>query len=76
MQHDTTMTDGERRVSVQQFHVFALTCRGTSLQVVRRLPEGFGFEAWQQLCKEVEPRLLSRFQGMLQAILSPTTNDD
>ena len=40
------------------------------------MPEGFGFEAWKQLCKEFEPRLPSRFQGMLQAILSPTTTDD
>ena len=29
----------------------------------------------KQLCKEFEPRLPSRFQAMLQAILSPTTTD-
>ena len=51
-------------------------CFATSLQVLRRVPEGFGFEAWKQLCKEFEPRLPSRFQAMLQAISSPTTTDD
>ena len=51
---NTTMTDGERRLSIQR---------------LRRVPEGFLF------CKEFEPRLPSRFQGMLQAILSPTTTD-
>ena len=71
-----SMTEAERRLSVQLFYVLALTCKGKSLQVVRRVPEGFGFEAWKQLCREFEPRLPSRFQGMLQALLSPTTTDD
>ena len=73
---NTTITDGESRLSVQLFYVLALTCRGKSLQAVGRVPEAFGFEAWKQLCKEFEPRLTSRFQGMLQAISSPTTTDD
>ena len=73
---NSSMTEGERRLSVQLFYVLALTCRGKSLQVVRRVPEGFGFEAWKQLCREFEPRLPSRFQGMLQALLSPTRTDD
>ena len=66
----------ERRLSIQLLYVLALTCRGKALQVVRRVPEGFGFEAWKQLCRKFEPRLPSRFQGMLQALLSPTRVDD
>ena len=73
---NTSMTEVERRFSVELFYVLALTCRGKALQVVRRVPEGFGFEAWKQLCREFEPRLPSRFQGMLQALLSPTRMDD
>ena len=73
---NTTMTDGERRLSTQLFYVLALTCRGKALQVVRRVPEGFGFEAWKQLCRDFEPRLPSGFQEMLQALLSPTRMDD
>ena len=58
---NTSMTEVERRLSIQLFHVLALTCRGKSLQEVTRVPEGFGFEAWKQLCRESEPRLPSRF---------------
>ena len=72
---NTSMTKGRRRLSIKLFHVFALTCRGKALQVVRRVPEGFGFEAWKQLCREFEPRLPSRFQGMLQALFAPTRVD-
>ena len=73
---NTSMTEGERRLSIQLFYVLALTCRGKALQVVRRVPEGFGFEAWKQLCREFEPCLPSRFQGMLQALLAQTRVDD
>ena len=48
------MTEG--RFSIQMFYVLALTCSGKALQVVRRVPEGFGFEAWKQLGRELEPR--------------------
>ena len=72
---NTSMTEVERRLSKPLFDVLALTCRGKALQVVRRVPEGFGFEAWKQLCREFEPRLPSRFQGVLQALLSPTTDN-
>ena len=44
--------------------------------MVRRVPEGFGFEAWKQLCREFEPCLRSRFLGMLPALLAPTRMDD
>ena len=73
---NTGMTDVERRLSVQLFYVLSLTCRGKALQVIRRVPEGFRFEAWKQLCGEFEPRLPSRFQGMLEALLSPTRMDN
>ena len=73
---NTSTTEVERQLSIQLFYVLALTCRGKALQVVRRVPAWFGFEAWKQLCREFEPRLPSRFQGMLQALLSPTRMDD
>ena len=73
---NTSMTEVERRLSIQLFYVLALTCRGKALQVARQVPERFGFEAWKQLCREFEPCLPSRSQGMLQALLSPTSLDD
>ena len=73
---NTSVTEGERRLSIHLFYELALTCRGKALQVVRRVPEGFCFDAWKQLCTEFEPRLPSRFQGMLQAPVAPTRVDD
>ena len=37
---NTSMTEVERRLSIQLFHVLALTCRGKALEVVRRITEG------------------------------------
>ena len=54
------MTELERRLSIQLFYVRALTCRGKALQVVRRVPEGFGFEAWKQLCRELSSVTIPR----------------
>ncbi|CAK0901850.1 unnamed protein product [Prorocentrum cordatum] len=65
-----------RRLSAQIFYVLALTCRGRALSVVQRAPEGWGIEAWRQLCIEFEPKLPSRFQGMLQQLLDPVRGPD
>ena len=73
---DTAMTKAERRPSAQAYRVLALTCREKALQVVQRVPRGFGFEAWRQLRKEFEPYLPVRSQGMLQALLSSTKSDE
>ena len=50
---NTSMTEGERRLSIQLLYVLALTCRGKALQVARRAPEGFGFEAWKTAVQRV-----------------------
>ena len=36
--------------------MLVLTCGDKALQVVQRVPRGFGFEAWRQLHEEFEPR--------------------
>ena len=46
---NTVMTREEKRFSAQAYCVFVLTCRGKALQVVQRVPRGFGFEACKQL---------------------------
>ena len=52
---NTSMTEAERRLSMQLFYVLALTCRGKALQVVRRVPEEFGFEAWNSCAESLSP---------------------
>ena len=54
---NTSMTEGERRLSIQLFYVLALTCRGKALQVVRRVPEGFGFRRAVQTIYQWESRV-------------------
>ena len=41
---NTVMTKAEKRFSAQAYCVLVLTCRGTALQVVQRVPRGFGFD--------------------------------
>ena len=70
---DNTVTKGaEKLSSAQAYCVLVLTCRGKALQVVQRVPTGFGFEAWKQLCGEFEPRP----RAMCQALLSPAKSDE
>merc|ERR1712194_547342 len=66
-----TMPESEIKVSTQIFYILAMTCKGRALSIVQRVREGFGAEVWRMMCREFEPRLPSRFQGMLQSILTP-----
>ena len=70
---NTVMTRAEKRRSAQAYCVLVLTCRGKALQVVQRVPRGFGFDAWKQLCEEFEPR---KSQGTCQALLSSAKSDE
>ena len=73
---NTVMTRAEKRFSAQAYCVLVLTCRGKALQVVQRVPRGFGFEAWKQLYEEFEPRPPVKSQEMCQALLSPAKSDE
>ena len=73
---NTVMTRAEKRFSAQAYCVLVLRCRGKAPQVVQRVPRGFGFEAWRQLCEEFEPRPQVKSQGMCQALLSPVKSDE
>ena len=73
---NTVMTRAEKRFSAQAYSVHVLTCKGKALQVVQRVPRGFGFEAWKQLYEELEPRPPAKSQGMYEALLSPAKSDE
>ena len=70
------MTKAEKRFSAQAYCVIVLTCRCKALQVVQRVPRGYGFEAWKQLYEEFEPRPPVKSQGMCQALLSPAKSEE
>ena len=69
-----TMMGRKRRLPIQLYCVITLTCRGRVSLAVRRV-FCFGFEAWKQLCREIEPWVSSRLQWMLQAPWPPTRTD-
>ena len=73
---NTVMTRSEKRFSAQACCVLVLTCKGKALQVVQRVPRGFGFEAWTQLYEEFEPRPPEKSQEMCRALLSPAKSDE
>ena len=73
---NTVMTRAEKRFSAYAYCVLVLTCRGKALQVIQRVPRGFGFEAWRQLCEELEPRPPAKSQEMCQAFLSPAKSGE
>ena len=72
----TAMTRAGKRFSAQAYCALVLICRGKALQVVQRVPRGFGFEAWKQLYEEFEPRPPVKSQEMCQALLSPAKSDE
>ena len=72
---NSVMTKAEQRFSAQAYCVLILTCRGKALQVVQRVPRGFGF-AWKKLYEEFEPRPPVKSQEMRQALLSPAKSDE
>jgi len=46
--------------------------RGTPLQIVRGISSGNGWEAWRQVCSEMEPQLASRRLAQLTHVLEPS----
>ena len=73
---NTTMTGAERRLSIRLYCVLALTFWKRALQVVQKVPKGYGFEAWRQLCTKFGQHPLVRSRGMLQALLSSTKSSE
>ena len=55
------MSVEERLLSEHMCYVLASSCRGRALSAAQRAPEGWGIEAWRQLCIEFEPKQPSRF---------------
>ena len=72
----TDRTAMTKRFSAQTYCVLILTCRDKALQVVQRVPRGFGFKAWKLLYEEFEPRPPVKSQEMRQALLSSTKSDE
>ncbi|CAK0854432.1 unnamed protein product [Prorocentrum cordatum] len=65
-----------RRVNTNLYYILALTCKSKAQGIVKSVPSGEGLEAWRLLCVEFEPKVPSRFSGMLDSILYPHVQDN
>ncbi|CAK0904052.1 unnamed protein product [Prorocentrum cordatum] len=58
-------------VNTNLYYILVLTCKDKAQGIVKSVAAGEGLEAWILLCVEFEPKVPSRFSGMLDAILYP-----
>ena len=66
--HDTM---GEQDVahSTSLYYVLSLLTDGEALDIVRNSPTNNGLECWRRMVVRWEPKVPSRFRGMLQGVL-------
>merc|ERR1712194_294863 len=62
---------GIGRWARQAYYQLAMTCRGTSLGLVKSVERNNGIEAWRRLFNRYEPDAGPRLQQMMARILQP-----
>ncbi len=63
-------TLGERQASEQLAFILVMICRGAALEQVVNAGPAEGAGAWRSLCRRFEPRVKTRFAGILLGILN------
>ena len=63
-------TPGEREASEQLAFILVMVCRGAALDQVVNAGPGEGLLAWRSLCRRFEPRVKTRFAGVLLGLLN------
>ncbi len=58
-------------LSMELYHLLALTVKGTAQSILRNAPRGNGLEDWRRLSPHYEPALAGGFVGLMQEILNP-----
>jgi hypothetical protein len=61
---------GERQASEQLAFILVMICRGAALDQVVNAGPAEGAGAWRSLCRRFEPRVKTRFAGILLGILN------
>eukprot|EP00959_Pyramimonas_sp_CCMP1952_P068838 1436668-Pyramimonas_sp.AAC.1 len=67
---NATMEPDEARLSTQLYYILVLTTSGPALTKCHNAGVNEGFEAWRQFVLEWEPRLRTRFVGLLMQLMS------
>ena len=68
--HDT-MGEQDIQYSTSLYYVLSLLTDGEALDIVRNSPTNNGLEVWRRMVMRWEPKVPSRFRGMLQGVLFP-----
>ena len=71
----TLGSDGSA-LSTQLYYILVMTTSGSALDKCHNAGVNEGFEAWRQFVKEWEPKLRTRFVGLLMNVLSYRFKDD
>ena len=58
------------------YHILVMTTAGAALEKCHNAGVNEGFEAWRQFVMEWEPKLRTRFVGLLMNVLSYQFRDD
>jgi hypothetical protein len=63
-------SQGEKQASEQLAFILVMTCRGAALDQVVNAGPSEGATAWRSLCRRFEPKVHTRFAGVLLGILN------
>eukprot|EP00929_Paragymnodinium_shiwhaense_P111971 TRINITY_DN8021_c0_g1_i4.p1 TRINITY_DN8021_c0_g1~~TRINITY_DN8021_c0_g1_i4.p1 ORF type:complete len:1618 (+),score=271.11 TRINITY_DN8021_c0_g1_i4:701-5554(+) len=67
---NAVLEEKDVRMSTQLYHVLVMLCSGAALDKVHNVGQSEGFEAWRQFSLQWQPRVVTRFVGLLMQILS------
>ena len=66
----------ESALSTQMYYILVMTTAGAALDKCHNAGVNEGFEAWRQFVMEWEPKLRTRYVGLLMNVLGYTFRDD
>ena len=66
----------ESALNTQMYHILVMTTAGAALDKCRNAGVNEGFEAWRQFVMEWEPKLWTRYVGLLMNVLGYRFRDD
>ena len=65
------LTPSDAAHSTNLYYILSLLTDAEALDIVQNSPVSYGLEVWRRMVSRWEPKVPSRFRGMLQAILFP-----
>ena len=76
LRHNATLNSDESALNTQMYYILVMTLAGAALDKCHNAGVNEGPEAWRQFVMEWEPKLRTRFVGLLMNVLSYQFKDD